>query len=557
MVLMILCLFPLFLLQSLQAAPRKRAKTDDRVYLIHSDELRFDMYGPNPEAQIVKGHVQFRHQGAQLWCDSAYFFQETNSVKAFGHVRFRQGDTLSLNCDRAYYDGQGQLMQARRNVVLTHRRQVLYTDSLDFDRLYNNAYFFEGGRLVDGKDQLVADWGEYNTSTRQAVFYYDVKLRSPNRVVTTDTLYYDTRASRAHVVGPSTITSGSSVINTEDAYFNTQSDHAEMFGRSTIVDKQKAITGDSLFYNSKTGQGQGFGNVVYEDKENKNMLLCNILQYNEKTGAGVATQQALVKDYSQRDTLYLHADTLRIETFHIDTDSVYRKVHGYPHARAYRTDVQAVCDSLVFSSLDSCMTMYRDPIVWSDNRQLLGERIMVYMNDSTVRRAEVVGQALSVEKVDDESHYNQISSKRMDAYFEDGNLRRAVATGNVKSIYYPEEEKDSALTGLNYLETDTLRMFLSAERQLEKIWTSKFTATLYPMTQIPPSRYRLPEFAWFEELRPVGPDDVFVWRGKGEENKLRVVERHKAPLQVIGQSAERMGETAPAATTESLKTEEP
>ena len=126
-------------------------------------------------------------------------------MKAFGHVRFVQGDTLSLTAERADYDGQEQMMRARKNVVLKHRRQTLLTDSLDYDRLYQTAYFYEGGTLIDGKDRLVADWGEYNTETRQAVFYYHVKLRSKDRLVTTDTLHYDTQKSIAHVLGPSKI----------------------------------------------------------------------------------------------------------------------------------------------------------------------------------------------------------------------------------------------------------------------------------------------------------------------------------------------------------------
>ncbi len=99
---MILCLFALGLITAL-AAPRKRAKkvVDERVYLNHADELKYDIYGPNPEAQIAKGRVSFRYRGATLTCDSAYFYQASNSVRAFGHVHFRQGDTLSLTCDRA------------------------------------------------------------------------------------------------------------------------------------------------------------------------------------------------------------------------------------------------------------------------------------------------------------------------------------------------------------------------------------------------------------------------------------------------------------------------
>ena len=534
---LVLCLFGLCLLLPVEAQ-RKRTrlvKQDDRVYLIHSDELKYDMFGNNPDAQIVKGHVEFRHQGGRLTCDSAYFYQASNSVKAFGHVYFTQGDTLSLRCDRAFYDGQQQMMEARNHVVLKHRRQTLYTDSLNYDRLYSNAYFFEGGTLIDGKDKLVSDWGEYNTQIRQAKFYYNVRLRSSNRLVTTDTLYYDTRKSVAHVTGPSKITTDKgSVIKTQDGYFNTRSDKTQLFGRSVLVDKEKTITGDSLYYDSKSGESRGYGNVIYVDKERKNSLTCDLMRYNEKTGNGFATKRALLKDFSQKDTLYVHADTLKIFTFHINTDSVYRVVHAYHKVRAYRTDVQAVCDSLTFSTKDSCLVMYKDPIVWSDNRQLLGEQIKVYMNDSTVREGHVIGQALSVEKVDEDNHYNQISSKVMHAYFVDGAIRFTESVGNVRVIYYPVDDKDSSLIGLNYTETDTMRTYLSAKRKLEKVWVPKHVSVTYPMTQIPPSKYRLAEFAWFDNLRPLNKDDVFVWRGKREEDKLKAVKRREAPLQRFG-----------------------
>jgi lipopolysaccharide assembly outer membrane protein LptD (OstA) len=547
---MILCLFVLAALNATGRKDKKKKTEDERVYLLHSDELKYDLYGPNPSAQIVKGNVAFRHKGAFLNCDSAYFYQASNSVRAFGHVRFRQGDTLSLVCDRAWYDGQAQMLEARRNVVLKHRGQTLYTDSLNYDRLYEYAYFFNGGRLIDGKNKLSSDWGEYHTNTRMARFNLDVQLQTPENRVSTDTLYYDTRNSRAHVVGqyttdkgrgnigPSIIRNRNSTITTTDAFFNTKKDEAELYGRSTIVDEEKTITADTLFYNSETGQNRGFGNVIYIDSKNKNMLTCGEAEYNEKTGRGYATKKALAIDFSQKDSLYMHADTLRVETFNINTDSVFRKVHCYAKVRAYRVDLQAVCDSLVFNSKDSCMTMYKDPIVWNVGRQLLGEEIRVYMNDSTVREAHVLGQALSVEMLPDSTHYNQISSRNMYAYFVDGNIRRSDAVRNVQAIYYPIDDKDSTLIGLNYTETDTMRMYMSPERRLERIWMPKAEGTLYPMTQIPPTRFKLENFAWFDYIRPVDKNDVFNWRGKAQGTEMKNIVRHEAPLQRITSQTE-------------------
>lgn len=553
---LILCLFGFCLVQAMQA-PRKKHKKrpeGERVYLLHADELRYDMFGRNPDAQIVKGKVSFMHQGGHLTCDSAYFYQGTNSVKAFGHVHYRQGDTLSLTCERAEYDGMMQMMHARRNVVLHHRRQTLKTDSLDFDRLYNMANFFDGGTLIDGKDRLVSDWGEYHTETREAKFVFNVKLRSGKDVVTTDTLYYDVPTSTAHMVGPSKIVSGSSVVHTADGYYDTRTDKAKLFGRSTLVDKDKSITGDSLYY-VKNGESTGYGNVVYVDKKNKNSLTCNYLRYNEKTGMGFATKRPVAIDYSQKDTLWMHSDTMRIYTFNINTDSVYRKVHAYPHVRAFRNDMQAICDSLVFNSKDSCMTMYKDPVIWNANRQMLGEEIRAYMADSTIRFAHVIGQALSIEQMPDSVHYNQITSSEMKSYFEKGEMKMTEAIGNVQTVYYMTNDKDSSLVGLNYLETDTMRMYLGAARKLDKIWTNKFTSTMYPITQVPPAKYKLPNFAWFEDLRPTDKNDIFVWRGKSSGTELKSFKRHEAPLQSLKKEPLKEDEEKAEAETASGKTD--
>lgn len=528
----VLCLFGLCMAQSRKATGRKRPKSDERVYLQHADMLRYNEYGENAGAQVLNGNVAFLHKGARLTCDSAYFYQATNSFKAFGHVRMRQGDTLSLTSDYAYYDGDNQMAEARHNVLLRHRQTKLYTDSLNYDRLYNVGYFFEGGKMVDKDNVLVSDWGEYDTETRKAVFNYNVRLKNPKFTLTTDTLHYDTRTSLANIVGPSVIRSKQSVIHTSEGYYNTNTGRARLYGRSTMENKGKEITGDSLFYDEKRGISQGYRNVVYRDQQKKNELHCNYLWYNEKNGFAFATDNPVLMEYSQKDTLYVHADTVKMISYHLNTDSVYRTAHCYNRVRAFRNDVQAVCDSLVYNTRDSLMTMYRDPIAWSGDRQLLGEVMEVYMKDSTVDRAHVMGQALSAELMPDKQHYQQLAAKDMYAFFQDGKIHETEAIGNVQSVYYPVDDKDSTLMGLVYIETDTMRMYMK-DRQLEKIWTSKTDGTWYPMTQIPPEKYMLPGFTWFDYIRPLSKDDIYEWRSKRAGTELRKITRHAAPLQRI------------------------
>lgn len=532
-----------------------RKPKDERVYLIHADVLHYDQYR-NRDAQILNGHVAFSHQGAKLYCDSAYFYEASNSFEAFGHVKMLQGDTLSLTSDYAFYDGNEQMAEARYNVVLKHRKQTtLYTDSLNFDRLYNIGYFFEGGKMVDGNTVLTSDWGEYNTETRQAVFNYDVHLRDKKYYMTSDTLYYDTRDSWAHAVGPSNITSGSSHIYTEDGFYNSRTEQSKLFGRSVMIDKGRTMVGDSVYHDSKTGTSEAFNNVVYVDSVNKNKFTGDYCWYDEGKGYAMATKRAVAIDYSQRDSLYMHADTFKIFTYNINTDSVYREIHAYNKVRAYRVDVQAVCDSLVYNTQDSCMTMYRDPIVWNESQQLLGEVIKVYMKDSTVNRAHVIGQALSIEQMSDSVHFNQVTSKEMLAFFNDGEVYETDANDNVQIIFYPVDDSDSTLIGLNYTETSELKMYLE-NRKMKKIWMPKAEGTLYPMSQIPPQKKFLPNYAWFDYVRPVDKDDIFNWRGKKVGTELKEVKRKEASLQHLKQQPKEQNDDNKATQDEPVADKE-
>ena len=106
----------------------------------------------------------------------------------------------------------------------------------------------------------------------------------------------------------------------------------------------------------------------------------------------------------------------------------------------------------------------------------------------------------------------------MNAYFDNGHLKRSEAIGNVQTVYYPIEARDSTLIGLCYLETDTMRMFLDSIQKLDKIWASKSEGVLYPMTQIPAGKQLLPNFGWYDYIRPIDKDDIYYKEGVHDKN---------------------------------------
>ena len=529
LVVSVLCLFGFCLLAQVRPAKKGEQKpAKSKVYLLHSDVLKKSPLNPDPDAQILIGNVAFRHDSVYMYCDSACFYEKTNSLEAFDKVKMVQGDTLFLYGDYLFYDGNTQIAQVRYNVRMENKNTTLLTDSLNYDRIYNLGYYFDGGTLMDEENVLTSEWGEYSPATKISVFNYDVKLVNPKFTLTSDTLRYSTATKIANILGPSDIVSDANHIYSELGFYNTQIGQAELLDRSVLTNEGKRLTGDSLFYDRVKGYGEAFDNVIMTDTVNKNMLTGDYCYYNELTKYAFATKKAVVVDYSQGDSLFMHADTLQMYTYYLNTDSMFRETRAYHKVRMYRADVQGVCDSLVFSSKDSCLTMYYDPILWNNNQQLLGEKIMIYMNDSTIDWAHIQNQALSVEQLDSTS-YNQVTGKEMKAWFQGGEMRKVDVIGSVRLVYYPMES-DSTLIGMNVSETSLLNMFLENRKMKKMIMSPKSNGTLYPMLQRPPEKMKLDNFVWFDYIRPLDKEDIFEWRGKKAGQELKKSNRSAVPL---------------------------
>ena len=529
LVVSVLCLFGFCLLAQVRPAKKGEQKpAKSKVYLLHSDVLKKSPLNPDPDAQILIGNVAFRHDSVYMYCDSACFYEKTNSLEAFDNVKMVQGDTLFLYGDYLFYDGNTQIAQVRYNVRMENKNTTLLTDSLNYDRIYNLGYYFDGGTLMDEENVLTSEWGEYSPATKISVFNYDVKLVNPKFTLTSDTLRYSTATKIANILGPSDIVSDANHIYSELGFYNTQIGQAELLDRSVLTNEGKRLIGDSLFYDRVKGYGEAFDNVIMTDTVNKNMLTGDYCYYNELTKYAFATKKAVVVDYSQGDSLFMHADTLQMYTYYLNTDSMFRETRAYHKVRMYRADVQGVCDSLVFSSKDSCLTMYYDPILWNNNQQLLGEKIMIYMNDSTIDWAHIQNQALSVEQLDSTS-YNQVTGKEIKAWFQGGEMRKVDVIGSVRLVYYPMES-DSTLIGMNVSETSLLNMFLENRKMKKMIMSPKSNGTLYPMLQRPPEKMKLDNFVWFDYICPLDKEDIFEWRGKKAGQELKKSNRSAVPL---------------------------
>ena len=506
---------------SLKAADSLQVMTDTvppkktKVYLIHSNTLSFDK-AVKPDAQILNGDVCFRHDSSYMYCDSAYFFEQTNSLEAFSNVRMEQGDTLFVYGDYLFYDGNSQVAYLRENVRMENGQVTLFTDSLNYERIPNIGYYFEGGLIVDSLNQLSSFYGQYSPETKLAVFNDSVQVENPDFTLYSDTLHYDTESKVATILGPSVIVSDSGTIHTSRGWYDTVNNASLLLDQSQVESGEKILIGDSIFYNRDTGMGEVYGNMSLIDTAQHVTLQGEYGYYNEQTGYAFATDSARFLEYSQGDTLFLHADTLQMVT----VDSVYREIKAYYGVRFYRIDMQGVCDSMQFNTRDSVLYMYTEPVLWNEQYQLYGDTIAIYMNDSTIEYAHVIQFAFAAQHVDS-SYYNQLKGNDLKAYFEGQAVHQIDVAGNAESIFYPLE-KDGAKVGMNETKSGFLTIWVK-DNKLDKlkIWPSP-VGSMTPIPDLKPDQKMLKDFYWFDYLRPKNRDDIYeVVKRKATESPKR------------------------------------
>lgn len=488
------------------------------VYLERANNLNFDQERI-ADAQILKGNVLFRHEGMLMYCDSAYFYEKTNSLDAFGHVRFVQGDTLEGFGDKLFYDGNTKLARMRRHVKFIHGRKhenptILTTDSLNYDRARGIAYYWTGGTVQDTLNTLTSVRGNYTPNTKKAVFSKTVKLVNPRFVLTSDTMLYNTETKIADIVSPTEIIyEDETDIHSSRGWYNTDNERSMLLDRSIVHHSDgQTMTGDTIYYDKRIGFGEVLGKMQMVDSTREATLYGEYGQMYEDHNRGYATDSALMVDWSDTAHItYIHADTLFTEELNFEDsarmDSTYRRMRGHYGVRVYRNDAQMVCDSMVYLGSDSTMHLYIKPICWNDNQQISADSMTVYIVNGTVEHMHGVGNALCVME-DSIDYYNQMSGKEVLAYLKDEALDIIDMSGNALTIYYAKED-NGGYVGLNTTESSFIRMYIEDQKMHHMRFTKETTGVLYPMDQIPSGGDRLALFFWAIDQRPTDPADVF------------------------------------------------
>jgi lipopolysaccharide export system protein LptA len=466
---------------------------------------------------ILVGHVKIKQGTALLFGDSIVLNSTNNTLEGFGHIHINDADSVHVYADYIKYIGDTKNAFLRKKVKLTDGRGVLTTDSLDYDVAVKIGNYKKGGKLVRNKTVLTSTEGYYYGTTRDVIFRKKVELKDPESNIITDTLEYNTYSQLTNFMSPTKIINGARIIKTTNGNYNIGTRKGYLYERSSIDDSTYTFIADEMAVDDSLGLGDFKGNAIYRSKDSLSFdLLANNIKTNKPKSVLLATDKPLLLIKQAKDTLFVRADTLhtgRIDDLKrpltkardsnqkiIDT-SLNKYFEAYHHVTVYSDSLQASCDSLFYSLSDSTIRLLHQPIVWSNNNQITGDTIFLFLNNKKPEGLLVFDNALAINKVDSSDYFNQLKGIKLKATFEEGQIHRMSMKGAAENIYYAMDEQKKFI-GMNHSTAQIIDIEFEKGEPAKVIFRNQLLGKLTPMGQIPKEEKEVRGFKWLEESRP-------------------------------------------------------
>lgn len=259
----------------------------------------------------------FAQEGTTLAADSAHFNNVANAFDAFGNVVITQSDGTIVYADLLNYNGNTKLALLTGNVRLVDKQATLTTNYLTYNLGTKIGTYIGGGQVSNPPTLITSKTGYYFGTTSDAYFKHDVVVNTPDALINTDTLKYNSISKIAYFYGPTNILSKSDKTNlyTENGRYDTQYDQAWFGKKNLYTDGSKSLKGDSLFYDGNAGFGKAIRNVTFVDTEQKSTLKGNVGIYRKADESALITGNAYLtmlaeQDSAKVDTIWMAADTL-------------------------------------------------------------------------------------------------------------------------------------------------------------------------------------------------------------------------------------------------------
>ena len=506
-------LFSITLLLSI--AFQLHAQKSSKIVIEHADFFNKDDE-KIPNAVLLQGNVKVNHEGVVFTCNKAYIFEKENYLKAFGDVQMVQGDTLFLNSKYAEYNGELKQAYATGSVVMRSPESTLVTDTINFDRKIQEAFYNTNGTITNKENTLKSKSGRYFANEKKFRFLTAVTITNPKYTIKSNHLDYYTNSGHSYLFGPSTITSKENFIYTEKGFYDTKKNFAYFLRKSYIKYKDRRIEGDSLYYDRNREYASATNNVKITDSINKGVIKGHYAEIyrNLKTekDSMMITKRAVAISLVENDSMYIHGKKMLITG-----KTGERIIRAFDNVRFYKTDMSGKCDSIHSDQKTALTKLIGRPILWNYENQMIGDIMHLIGNNNTEKldSLKVLNNAFIISKDTIGTGYNQVKGQNLYGKFKDNKLTDVNIIKNAEVIYYMRNDQHE-LIGINKSVGSKINLILD-KNTIETITVYKNPdGDIYPEKDLPENARKLRGFVWRADERIKSKDDIFP----EEDNEL-------------------------------------
>lgn len=465
-----------------------------------------------PDALLLRGNVKLSHDGVIFTCNTAYFFQKENYLKAFGNVQMVQGDTLFLNSKYAEYNGEVKKAYATGNVLMRSPESTLVTDTINFDRNSQQAFYNSFGTITNKENTLKSKSGRYFANEKKFKFLTAVTITNPKYVIKSNHLDYYTNSGHSYLFGPSTITSKENFIYTEKGFYDTKKNFAHFTRKSYIKYNDRLIKGDSLYYDRNREFASATNNVKITDSINKGIIKGHYAEVYRNQDSMYVTKRAVAINLVEKDSVYIHGKKLMVTG-----KTGNRLIRAFNNVRFYKKDLSGKCDSISSDQKVGLTKLIGKPVLWNYENQMTGDIMHLIGNNKTEKldSLKVLNNAFIVSKDTIGPGYNQVKGQNLYGKFVDSKLHEVDIIKNTEVIYYLRNDEQE-LIGINKSVSSKINMILD-KNTIETITNfNQIDGDIYPEKELPENARKLRGFIWRGEERIKSKDAIFP----PEENEL-------------------------------------
>ena len=487
---------------------------------LFTNRLTYDM---NTKVATYFEGATLSNDSTQLTSKRGYYYVETKEAY-FKDSVVVVDPQFNLRSDTLKFNTETKVVTFLGPTLITSDTSKVYCEAGFYDTENSVAEFTVNAQFKKGEQEAIADTIRYDGTKKEYRLQGDAEFQEGDRRATADLIRYDEAQDITFLTGNATFQDSTQNIVASEIIYDAQNKAYSTRGRSRISDPPQILEADQVDFKESEGLGLAVGNVIWRDTSAALTIVCDRADYQQETdylkASGGRGGRPLLITEIEEDSLFLTSDTLlSVRTDTVSSDSS-RLLIAYYDVRIYKSNLQAICDSLIYNTSDSLFYFYEDPIVWSDTSQFTADTVEMLLSDNKLDRIFLKEKGFIINSPD-EKFFNQIKGKNITAFFEEQELRIMEVSGNAESTYYAIGD-DGGYIGVNETICSDMVLYFG-NNNVEKIkFLAQPQATLHPMQQANHSDLKLDGFRWETKFRPNAMEDLFT------EEKSRNLRRNRA-----------------------------